>query len=134
MLGMVLAYSKKTSFVQISSQLAGNCPGNTSMGTNHHDPCGCADTESWTCECSSAAWLICFVQSLFNVLEFRKRVLRKTAFYNHDPQARTVDFPAPWEEDGTTRFAGKPAFILGGASSVGQYGMWHTKRSSYYPS
>ncbi|KAI0323353.1 GroES-like protein [Cubamyces sp. BRFM 1775] len=56
-----------------------------------------------------------------------------TGVYNHDPQARTVDFPAPWEEDGATRFAGKPAFILGGASSVGQYAVQLAKLSGFSP-
>ncbi|KAJ8495265.1 hypothetical protein ONZ51_g1817 [Trametes cubensis] len=56
-----------------------------------------------------------------------------TGLYNHDPNARTVDFPAPWEEDDTTRFAGKPAFILGGASSVGQYAIQLAKLSGFSP-
>ncbi|KAI0749287.1 GroES-like protein [Daedaleopsis nitida] len=43
------------------------------------------------------------------------------ALWNHHPEAKTVNFPAPWEEGGLTRFAGKPAFILGGSSCVGQY-------------
>lgn len=48
-----------------------------------------------------------------------------TAFmgiWNKNPEASSVGFPAPWEAGGETKFAGKPAFILGGASSVGQYG------------
>lgn len=47
-----------------------------------------------------------------------------TALWSHDPDAKSVNFPAPWEEDGLTKFAGKPAFIIGGASSVGQYGSY----------
>lgn len=35
---------------------------------------------------------------------------------------KSVGYPAPWEEGGTTKFAGKPALIVGGSSSVGQYG------------
>ncbi|KAI0715804.1 GroES-like protein [Cerioporus squamosus] len=44
--------------------------------------------------------------------------------FNHNPKSKseTANFTAPWEEGGTTKYAGKPAFILGGASSVGQYG------------
>ena len=45
-----------------------------------------------------------------------------TGIWNHDPKAKSVGFPAPWEEGGLTKFAGKPAFIIGGSSSVGQYG------------
>lgn len=49
----------------------------------------------------------------------------------------TNGFPAPWEEGGETRFAGKPIFIIGGASSVGQYGTstaflhTHARRSTH---
>ncbi|KAH9894848.1 GroES-like protein [Cubamyces lactineus] len=56
-----------------------------------------------------------------------------TGLYNHDPNARTVNFPAPWEKDGTTKLAGKAAFILGGASSVGQYAIQLTKLSGFSP-
>ena len=45
-----------------------------------------------------------------------------TGIWSHHPKAQSVGFPAPWEEAGLTKFAGKPAFIIGGASSVGQYG------------
>ena len=31
-------------------------------------------------------------------------------------------FDAPWTDGGRGKYAGKPALILGGASSVGQYG------------
>ena len=40
----------------------------------------------------------------------------------HEPGANSVDFPAPWEEGGLTKFNGQPALILGGSSSIGQYG------------
>ncbi|KAI0326572.1 GroES-like protein [Cubamyces sp. BRFM 1775] len=56
-----------------------------------------------------------------------------TALYNHDPSSSTVNFPAPWEEGGATKFAGKPAFILGGASSVGQYAIQMAKLSGFSP-
>ena len=42
--------------------------------------------------------------------------------FNHNPSAKTANFTAPWEEGGQARYAGKPAFIVGGSSSVGQYG------------
>ncbi|KAI0656639.1 GroES-like protein [Cubamyces menziesii] len=56
-----------------------------------------------------------------------------TALYNHDPKSITADFPAPWEEGGTTKFSGKPAFIIGGASSVGQYAIQMAKLSGFSP-
>ena len=42
--------------------------------------------------------------------------------WSHHAQASSLDFPAPWEEGGATKFAGKPAVIVGGSGSVGQYG------------
>ncbi|KAI0324755.1 GroES-like protein [Cubamyces sp. BRFM 1775] len=56
-----------------------------------------------------------------------------TGLYNHDPNGKTVNFPAPWEADGTTKFAGKPAFILGGSSSVGQYAIQMARLSGFSP-
>ena len=41
-----------------------------------------------------------------------------TGIWNHDPKAQSAGFPAPWEEGGLTKFACKPAFIIGGSSSV----------------
>ena len=45
-----------------------------------------------------------------------------TGLWNHHPDAKSASFVAPYEEGGETKYAGKPAFILGGSSSVGQYG------------
>ena len=46
------------------------------------------------------------------------------ALYNHDPKSNsTLRLTPPWAPGGTTEYAGKPILILGGASSVGQYGM-----------
>ncbi|KAI0366167.1 GroES-like protein [Pilatotrama ljubarskyi] len=56
-----------------------------------------------------------------------------TGLYNHDPKAKSVSYPAPWEEGGAGKFAGKPAFILGGASSVGQYAIQLAKLSGFSP-
>ena len=42
--------------------------------------------------------------------------------FNHNAAARTANFVALWEEGDKSKFVGKPAFIVGGASSVGQYG------------
>ncbi|KAH9921177.1 GroES-like protein [Epithele typhae] len=58
-----------------------------------------------------------------------------TAFcglWNHDPAAKSIDFPAPWEEGGA-KFKGKPALILGGASSVGQYAIQLAKLAGFSP-
>ncbi|EJF58866.1 GroES-like protein [Dichomitus squalens LYAD-421 SS1] len=35
--------------------------------------------------------------------------------------ANSVRFTPPWEEGGTTKYAGKPALVLGGSTSVGQF-------------
>ncbi|KAH9894859.1 GroES-like protein [Cubamyces lactineus] len=56
-----------------------------------------------------------------------------TTLYNHDPNSGTADLPAPWEEGGTTACSGKPVFILGGASSVGQYAIQMAKLSGFSP-
>ena len=44
--------------------------------------------------------------------------------YNTEPKAagKSLLLPPVWEPAGAAMFAGKPAFIIGGASSVGQYG------------
>ena len=41
---------------------------------------------------------------------------------HHSEASESLNFPAPWEEGGTTKFAGQPALIIGGSTSVGQYG------------
>ncbi|RPD54128.1 GroES-like protein [Lentinus tigrinus ALCF2SS1-6] len=53
--------------------------------------------------------------------------------FNHNLAARTANFTAPWEEGGKTKYAGKPAFIVGGSSSVGQYAIQVAKCSGYSP-
>ncbi|RDX56961.1 GroES-like protein [Lentinus brumalis] len=53
--------------------------------------------------------------------------------FNHNPQGQTAGFTAPWEEGGKTKYAGKPAFIVGGASSVGQYAIQVARLSGYSP-
>ncbi|EJF65089.1 GroES-like protein [Dichomitus squalens LYAD-421 SS1] len=40
--------------------------------------------------------------------------------YNHHPSSKSAHFIPPWVESGLTAYAGKPALIMGGASSVGQ--------------
>ncbi|RDX54066.1 hypothetical protein OH76DRAFT_1479124 [Lentinus brumalis] len=53
--------------------------------------------------------------------------------FNHTLAAKTANFTAPWEEGRRTKYAGKPAFIVGGSSSVGQYGTFlHVAKYSGY--
>ncbi|KAH9921197.1 GroES-like protein [Epithele typhae] len=57
-----------------------------------------------------------------------------SAIYNTDPAAagKSLLLPPPWEPDGTT-LAGKPAFIIGGSSSVGQYAIQVAKLAGCTP-
>ena len=41
-----------------------------------------------------------------------------TGVWNHHTYGKSVGFITPYEEGGDTKYAGKPAFILGGSSSV----------------
>ena len=43
------------------------------------------------------------------------------ALYN-TPSTRCAGFTAPWEADGKGKYAGKAALVIGGSSSVGQFG------------
>ncbi|KAI0749263.1 GroES-like protein [Daedaleopsis nitida] len=56
-----------------------------------------------------------------------------TGTWNKDPEAKSTDIPAPWEAGGETKFAGKPAFILGGSSSVGQYAIQLARLNKFSP-
>ena len=50
------------------------------------------------------------------------------ALWDHSPRTeKSIRLTPPWEEGGLTKYAGKPAFIIGGSSSVGQYGSYSTK-------
>ncbi|KAI0741794.1 GroES-like protein [Daedaleopsis nitida] len=51
----------------------------------------------------------------------------------HHPQASSVDFAAPWEEGGLTKYAGQPAFVVGGSSSVGQFAIQIAKLQGFSP-
>ncbi|RPD59731.1 GroES-like protein [Lentinus tigrinus ALCF2SS1-6] len=56
------------------------------------------------------------------------------ALYNQDPKSdKTLRFTPPWAEGGTSQFAGKPAFIIGGSSSVGQYAIQIAKLANFSP-
>ncbi|KAL1940198.1 hypothetical protein VTO73DRAFT_9149 [Trametes versicolor] len=56
-----------------------------------------------------------------------------TGLWGQHPQAKSAGFPAPWEEGGATKFAGKPILIIGGSSSVGQYAIQLAKLSGFSP-
>ncbi|KAI0749272.1 GroES-like protein [Daedaleopsis nitida] len=54
--------------------------------------------------------------------------------YNHDPNTdKSVRFPPVWDEIGKTAFVGRPTFIIGGASSVGQYAIQIAKLAGFSP-
>ncbi|RDX56945.1 GroES-like protein [Lentinus brumalis] len=56
-----------------------------------------------------------------------------TGIWAHEPGAKSLEFPAPWEEEGLTKFNGKAAFISGGSSSVGQYAIQLAKLQGFSP-
>ncbi|KAH9906118.1 GroES-like protein [Epithele typhae] len=45
----------------------------------------------------------------------------------------SIGLPAPWEEGGTTKYAGKPAVIVGGSSSVGQFAIQAARMNGFSP-
>ncbi|KAH9918189.1 GroES-like protein [Epithele typhae] len=45
----------------------------------------------------------------------------------------SLGLPAPWEPEGTTKFAGKPALIVGGSTSVGQYAIQVARMAGFAP-
>ncbi|RPD57987.1 GroES-like protein [Lentinus tigrinus ALCF2SS1-7] len=56
-----------------------------------------------------------------------------SGIWAHEQGSRSVNFPAPWEEDGSTKFAGKAAFIVGGAGSVGQIAIQFARLGGFSP-
>ncbi|PIL35329.1 hypothetical protein GSI_02054 [Ganoderma sinense ZZ0214-1] len=56
-----------------------------------------------------------------------------TGLWNPHPDAKSIALTAPWEEGGQTKYAGKAAVILGGASSVGQYAIQVARLSKFSP-
>ncbi|RPD72426.1 GroES-like protein [Lentinus tigrinus ALCF2SS1-7] len=56
-----------------------------------------------------------------------------TGIWAHEPGASSVDFPAPWEEGGLTKFKDQAALIIGGSSSVGQYAIQLAKLQGFSP-
>ncbi|KAI0819843.1 GroES-like protein [Trametes gibbosa] len=53
--------------------------------------------------------------------------------YNQAPGAPSVRLTPPWEEGGRGKYAGKPIFILGGASSMGQFVIQFARLSGFTP-
>ncbi|KAH9898242.1 GroES-like protein [Cubamyces lactineus] len=53
--------------------------------------------------------------------------------YNQAEAAASVRLTAPWEEGGLGKYAGKPIFILGGSSSIGQYAIQLARLSGFAP-
>ncbi|TFK79448.1 GroES-like protein [Polyporus arcularius HHB13444] len=56
-----------------------------------------------------------------------------TGIWSHGPGARSVGFPAPWEEGGLTKYQGQAALIVGGSSSIGQYAIQLAKLQGFSP-
>lgn len=56
------------------------------------------------------------------------------ALWDHNPRTeKSIRLTPPWEENGLAQYAGKPAFIIGGASSVGQYAIQMAKYQGFSP-
>ncbi|PIL35339.1 hypothetical protein GSI_02064 [Ganoderma sinense ZZ0214-1] len=56
------------------------------------------------------------------------------ALWDHNPRTeKSIRLTPPWEASGLTAYAGKPAFIIGGASSVGQYAIQMAKYQGFSP-
>ncbi|EIW56845.1 GroES-like protein [Trametes versicolor FP-101664 SS1] len=53
--------------------------------------------------------------------------------YNEAEGALSARLPPPWEERGRGKFAGKPFFVLGGASSMGQFALQFARLSGFSP-
>ncbi|KAI0715786.1 GroES-like protein [Cerioporus squamosus] len=68
------------------------------------------------------------VLALYNHAQKEDQALRFTP--RNDRSARLTP---PWAEGGTTKYAGKAAFIIGGASSVGQYAIQVAKLANFSP-
>ncbi|KAI0741737.1 GroES-like protein [Daedaleopsis nitida] len=56
-----------------------------------------------------------------------------TGLWSHHPQATSVDFAAPWEEGGLTKYVGQAALVTGGSSSVGQFAIQIAKLQGFSP-
>ncbi|KAI0753563.1 GroES-like protein [Daedaleopsis nitida] len=56
-----------------------------------------------------------------------------TGLWSHHPQASSVDFAAPWEEGGLTKYVGQAALVIGGSSSVGQFAIQIAKLQGFSP-
>ena len=45
--------------------------------------------------------------------------------YNPHESATSFKLTPPWAEGGRGKYAGKPIFVVGGAGSMGQFGLYH---------
>ncbi|KAI0760988.1 GroES-like protein [Trametes elegans] len=54
-------------------------------------------------------------------------------YYPAPNQAKPTGLIPPWEVGGDTKYAGKPALVIGGSSSVGQYAIQVAKYSGFSP-
>ncbi|KAI8992785.1 GroES-like protein [Trametes punicea] len=55
------------------------------------------------------------------------------SLYNTDERAPSAKLIPPWEEQGRAIYAGKPIFLLGGATCVGQYVIQLARLSGFSP-
>ncbi|KAI0741851.1 GroES-like protein [Daedaleopsis nitida] len=53
--------------------------------------------------------------------------------WSQHPQATSIKLTPPWEDGGMTKYAGQPALVLGGSSSVGQYALQMAKLQRFAP-
>ncbi|KAI0669016.1 GroES-like protein [Trametes maxima] len=53
--------------------------------------------------------------------------------YNEVPGTPSAHLTPPWEDRGRGKFAGKPLFVLGGATSIGQYVIQLARLSGFSP-
>ncbi|OJT14986.1 Protein TOXD [Trametes pubescens] len=55
------------------------------------------------------------------------------ALYNQESEQESLGYKPFWGEGGSPAYAGKPIFIIGGATSLGQYAIQLAKLSGFHP-
>ncbi|PIL26580.1 hypothetical protein GSI_12338 [Ganoderma sinense ZZ0214-1] len=53
--------------------------------------------------------------------------------WGHEENSNSARFTPPWEEGGTTKYAGQAALILGGGTNVGQYAIQCARMQGFSP-
>ncbi|PIL26604.1 hypothetical protein GSI_12362 [Ganoderma sinense ZZ0214-1] len=53
--------------------------------------------------------------------------------WGHEEDSTSARFTPPWEEGGTTKYAGQAALILGGGTNVGQFAIQCARMQGFYP-